>query len=358
MNNVNKHFPEKARVLLTSNGRELIAQVGIDIVRRIVFDVLCGKNLRDSTEILTRKRIATLNIAALVMMLRGSKEEKNFVKNLPDISTRELQKKLPKTDRWILEWNLGLTDKAFQNVLRDDNTTLDDYKKKFVEILNGVAAESKRTYGNLAGHIQLDGDSVAVDWNTILQILTAVGAQTLAIRGSEKSTYGKLFERLILGSLLQVFGFRLVGKNHITKPRKVFWLSSRDEKRESDVTLLFGAGKGVRFDIGFIGRGNPEISLDKVSRFEREIVLDRDKWFLATIIIVDRIGKNSRIERLAQQIGGDIVQMSGAYWPIRVAEILKQKTGYASDLLRLKNKDVSAALKKRMEKIDFQRLIQ
>ncbi len=357
MDKVNKHFPEKARRLLTSNGRELITQVGLDIVKGIVFDVLCGKNLRDSTEFLTRKRIATLNIAALVMMLRGSKQNKNFVKKLPYISTSELKKRLSKDDRWILEWNLGLTDKAFQNVLRDDNTTLDNYKKKFVKILNGVVAESKKEYGNITGQIKLDGDLINIDWNSVLQILTSVGAQTLAIRGSEKSTYGKLFEKLILGSLLQVFGFRLVEKNSITKPKRVFWLSSRDEKRESDATLLFEAGKGVRFDIGFIGRGNPEISLDKVSRFEREIVFGKTRWFMATIIVVDSIGKNSRIEALAKRIGGDIVQMSGAYWPVRVAEVLKERTGYKSELLNLKDKEVLQYLKKKSEKIDFQKLI-
>ena len=79
MDKINQHFPEKARKLLTSNGRELITQIGLDIVRNIVLDVLCGKNLRDSTELLTRKRIATLNAAALVMMLRGSKKDKNFM---------------------------------------------------------------------------------------------------------------------------------------------------------------------------------------------------------------------------------------------------------------------------------------
>ena len=35
-------------------------------------------------------------------------------------------------------------------------------------------------------------------------------------------------------------------------------------------SALIKAGHGVRFDIGFIGRRNPEISLDEVSRFERE----------------------------------------------------------------------------------------
>src|SRR3990172_192510 len=103
-------------------------------------------------------------------------------------------------------------------------------------------------------------------------LIKTIGAQTLAIRGSEKSAYGKLFEKLVLGSLLHILGFK-----HIAPPpqeyEKVFWLSSRNEKRESDATLLYELGQGVRFDIGFIGRGNPEISLDKVTRFEREISL-------------------------------------------------------------------------------------
>lgn len=357
MDKVNKHFPEKARKLLTSNGRELITQVGLDIVKSIVYDVLCGKNLRDSTELLTRKRIATLNMAAIMMMLRGSREDSDFIKKLPSISASELKKRPSKADRWILEWNLGLTDKAFQNVLRDDNTALDDYKSKFVEILSRVVNESKEEYGDLIGKINIDGTEVHVDWHTILQILTSVGAQTLAIRGSEKSTYGKLYERLILGSLLQVMGFAIIEKGEYKDQKKAFWLSSRDEKRESDATLLFEAGMGVRFDIGFIGRGNSEISLDKVSRFEREVILGKTKWYMATIIIVDRIGKNSRIEGLAQQIGGDIVQMSGSYWPIRVAEILKERTGYKSEVLSLQEKDVIRYLKKKISSIDFARLI-
>lgn len=357
MDKINQHFPEKARKLLTSNGRELITQIGLDIVRNIVIDVLCGKNLRDSTELLTRKRIATLNAAALVMMLRGSKKDKKFIENLPNISVKELKKRLQKADRWILEWNLGLTDKAYQNVLRDNLKNLDDYKTKFVEILREVVLESKKEYGSLAGQIKLDGDLIDIDWDTILQIMTSIGAQTLAIRGSEKSTYGKLYERLILGVLLEILGFKLIDRENIKNPKKVFWLSSRDEKRESDATLLFEAGRGVRFDIGFIGRGNPEISLDKVSRFEREITLGNTKWFMATIIVVDRIGPNSRIEALAKQIGGDIVQMSGAYWPIRVAEILKERTGYKPELLGMKDKEVLQYLKKKIAKIDFEKLI-
>jgi len=100
---------------------------------------------------------------------------------------------------------------------------------------------------------------------------------------------------------LTLLGFRLVSKENIIDFNKVFWLSERKEKRESDATALIRAGQGVRFDIGFIGRGNPEISLDKVSRFEREIELGRQKHYMATIILVDRIGERSRIVELAEK---------------------------------------------------------
>ena len=49
--------------LLTGRGIDLIEQVGMDVVRDIILDIFIGKNLRDSTEILTRSRIVALNIA-------------------------------------------------------------------------------------------------------------------------------------------------------------------------------------------------------------------------------------------------------------------------------------------------------
>jgi len=90
----------------------------------------------------------------------------------------------------------------------------------------------------------------------------------------------------------------------------------------------------VRFDIGFIGRGNPEITLDKVTRFEREIEVGRRKWYLATFIIVDRIGEASRVKELARRVRGTIIQMSMSYWPQVLAQELRQ-VGYQHELARM-----------------------
>ncbi len=152
-------------------------------------------------------------------------------------------------------------------------------------------------------------------------------------------------------------GFDFVPKNNIENPNKVFWLSSTGDKRESDATLLYEAGKGVRFDIGFIGRGNPEISLDKVSRFEREIEFGNDKWFMATIILVDTIGKRSRIGRLAEAINGSIIQMSMTYWPKQVAIELNKKIGLTHELVTMPDEDVPGYLHDKMAKLALEKFI-
>ena len=58
--------------LLSASGSELVQQIGLDVVRGVVLDILRGRNLRDSTEVLTRRRIAALNLATLTLFLKGS----------------------------------------------------------------------------------------------------------------------------------------------------------------------------------------------------------------------------------------------------------------------------------------------
>ncbi len=354
-----KYFPEQAKKNFSSKGKDIIQEIGTDIIKGVIFDVLTGKNLRDSTELLTRKRIITINAATLTMLIKGSSTEKNFIGNLPSTASQKLiQGKLKKDEKWLLEWILGLTDKGMQNILRDDTSGLEKYTNDYIAITKKAIEEFRNDYGELSGTIHLNSEEKAnLNWEFIIQLMTIVGSQTLAVRGSDKSKFGKLFEKLILGTLLKVLGFTMEDPHALHKTDKVFWLSEREDKRESDATLLYGKGKGVRFDIGFIGRGNPEISLDKVSRFEREIELGRQKYYMATIIIVDRVGPGSRIESLAEAINGHIVQMSGAYWPLAVAKILKETVGYSNEILNQNTETIDNFLKKEMRNISIEELL-
>jgi len=345
-------IPPMLRHLLEVRGTEFVRQIGEDVIRQVILDVMCGRNLRDATEMLTRRRIALVNAGLVMLFLKGARTDADFVSRLTDLAGDELRQSHSRSDRWVLQWLLGLTDKAAQNVLRDDPSALDTYKEQYLQVTREVVEECERNFGTLRGTLGLGGEGwVQLNWEFLYHLLNTVGAGTLAIRGSEKSVYGKLFERLILGSALHVLGFQLVRPGAATARERVFWLSSRATRRESDATALIRPGVGVRFDIGFIGRGNPEITLDKLSRFEREAEVGREKWYMASFIIVDRVGKGSRIPEIAAQVGATVIQMSMSYWMRLLARELERQTGYRHELSAIPDEQMEEYLRDKLAEV-------
>jgi len=346
-------IPSTYQTLIHSKGSDFVEKIGDEVVRGVLLNVLSGGNLRDATEMVTRRRLSLLNAATLAMFISGVSKDPDFASKLPNIASERLKTRVKKDEKWLLEWVLGLTDKAFQNVLRDDPTKIDAYRNDFIRELARAAQQCETDYGQLEGHIKIDDKTAALDWRLVIQLLTTVGAQTLAIRGSEKSTYGKLFEPLVLGSALTLLGFRQVKIGEVEDINNVFWLSERS-KREADATAICGAGKGIRFDIGFIGRGNPEITLDKVSRYEREIEIGRQHYYMATFILVDRIGKESKIVERATDIGGTVIQMSMSYWPRVLAQEMKRQVGYESPIAKMTDSQIKDDIGDFVHKISYE----
>ena len=94
----------EALQLLSASGTDLVKQIGMDVVRGIVLDVLTGKNLRDSTEVLTRRRIAALNLAMIRLFMQGATLSNDFAAQLADLATHLLTTgHLSKTDRWLAQ---------------------------------------------------------------------------------------------------------------------------------------------------------------------------------------------------------------------------------------------------------------
>ncbi len=203
--------------LLEVNGNNWVQQIGLEVIRGVVLDVLVGRNLRDSTEALTRHRIASLNLAMANLFLQGVTLSDDFVRHLPYLATQILARKhLNRTEKWLAQWMLGLTDKAVQNVLRDNTDSLADYRDRYIETCSEVIEHCRQAYGDLTGVLKLStGVQAEINWLTMTYLLNAIGAQTLAIRGSEKSVYGKLFEKLILGAVLHILGFRHVQPDQV-----------------------------------------------------------------------------------------------------------------------------------------------
>lgn len=357
-NEIEDFIPDSLNDNLKVHGQEIVDNLGEDLIKEVVFNVLCGENLRNSTETLTKKRISKISSSLLASLIKASSKDNDFIGNLPKIALRELKKTKNKHDRWIFLWALGLTDKGFQNILRDSKSDLDKYASKYDWELEKLSKEALQNYGVLTGNLSVDKFSTSVNWRFMIHLMGIIGSQTLAIRGSEKSTYGKLFEKLILGTTLSLFGFKFINKDHPTNIKKnLFWLSERNEKRESDATVLCEPGKAIRFDIGFIGRGNPEISLDKVSRFERELEFGKEKYYVSTIILIDRIGEKSRIERLAKHINGTIIQMSMSYWPKQLAMVLRDKADYKSEILEIDESELKKYMFNKIKKINIKQFL-
>ena len=353
-NKISNYIPEIGKRFSLYTGKEMIDRVGQDIIKDVVLSILSGGNVRALTEGLTRKRLTISNAAMLMTYLNASKNITGFTENLYTLAGSELiSGGLSKEDKVYLNWLIGLTGKSIQNVLRGDPNEYKQYLDGLNDNLIDSVKQCRDIFGEFKGDLTIDKNNFLLNWPSILQIFTAIGAQTLALRGSEKSMYGKLFEKLVLGSLLTILGFKKINPATSDESNMVFWLSEQKDKRESDATILVRPGVGVRFDIGFIGPGNSEISLDKVSRFEREMDFGRQKHYMSTLILIDRIGEGSRIKDLAKKINGNIVQMSMSYWIKEVCEILKKTTGFKHDIISLNDETSIKHIRKALVNIDL-----
>ena len=350
-------IPQIGKRLARYTAKDMILRIGQDAINDVVTSVLCGGNIRNLTEELTKKRIALSNAAMFYTYFKAISEIDNFVDNFYKLAQEDLTTKgVPQDEKLYLEWMLGLTGKSLQNVHRGEYDS-NKYISELDNIINEASLDIIKEIGSINVNItsKAQKEPIVATWKSLLHIFLAIGTQTLALRGSEKSMYGKLFEKLILGSILTILGFEFIDKNDTTKTNKVFWLSERADKRESDATLLLKPGVGVRFDIGFIGSGNSEISLDKVSRFERFMERGNQKNAMTTIILIDSIGPNSRISTMANEIDGHIIQMSMSYWVRELALILKKSIKFDHPLIHMTNEESIYYVQETMSKIDIKK---
>lgn len=353
-------FPENGRVLLTGGGREFVERIGVAAIRDSILSVMMGDNIRTQTEPLSRRKIAIVSGALVVLFLRGHLEIENFTGKLSEMAVGQLSKrrKRDKATTWIAQWLVGLTQKQFQNVLRSDAEGIKGYVADFEDAIEEAATKCRGEFGDVRMDLGFvedgKGARVKLDWKDIAKLTTAIGSQTLAIRGSDKSMYGKLFERLILGSFLTILGFERVNPLTNTKTAGVFWLSDSRDLREADATLLVQPGRLARFDIGFIGAGNSEISKDKLSRYAREFELAGGRISSTTFIVVDRLPKSEKTQRAAAQIKAEIVQMSFRYWVRDLTQRLGERMGVRHELQGMRDDDIEGYLRGRLDQIRVQ----
>jgi hypothetical protein len=352
-------IPDGTRLLLTGGGKEFIKRIGVEATRSVIHHVMMGENLRKQTEPLTRRRVAQVSGGVLALFARGFLEIERFGDSLSELAIQQLESKgNDKAAVWVAQWLLGLTGKSVQNVLRSKPEARRDYSADFEAAIEEAAQSCLKDIGDLRmtlGFVkESSGRRTELKWKDITRLTTAIGAQTLAIRGSDKSIYGKLFERLILGSILTILGFKRVDPSRNDKNSGVFWLSDSSDIRESDATLLVQPGKLVRFDIGFIGVGNSEISKDKLSRYAREMEGNSGKSSSMTFIVVDRLPRTGKTQKAAEAIGAEIIQMSMQFWPRELALRLNARFGITHELQKMPDEKIGDYLRGKLSKLEVQ----
>lgn len=338
--------------MLTASGNDMVKKVGNEGMRELLEKVLCGGNVRDITEFITKRRLMKSNAALMELILS------NLTDGIDDnqyfrVISEEL-KNTSKNNALISLWLLGLTQKALDNVVRGPEN-ISKYEERLIETFDEQTKEIEAEFGEISGKILYKGREIDINWSLLNKLFMAIGAQTLTIRGSEKSSYGKLFGSLVLSTVLQIFGFKLLQHPPTAETEnvsKVFWLEFEEKnKREADAVLLY-ENKGIMFDIGFIGKGNPEITLDKVTRFDKQQEYAQRQYDMKTIIVVDTTPKKSKGEEMTQHLGR-IIQMNDPYWVLKLAKTIESFTGYKDPILEVKEEDLHQYIHDKLKNLDI-----
>lgn len=352
-------FPEKGKLVLTANGKEFVERLGVETARQVILAVLRGENIRTQTEPLTRRRVAIATGAMAYLFAKGWAEVDNFTENLSAFALEQMDNtpQSKKDTFWPAQWLIGLTGKSIQNVLRSNPKLRQSYIQDFENAVEEAARRCEEDFGEISmslGYVvdgELRQNANALTWKDLTRLSTAIGATTLTIRGSEKSTYGKLFERLIMGAVLTILGFEHVENSQSPKREKVFWLSDSSDVRECDATIRLRPGKLARFDIGFIGRGNPEIMKDKLTRYANEIEQNGRANFSQTFIIVDKMPDTTKTSEAAKKSGSEIIQMSMQFWALELAKKIKARLGYSAEILSVPEDELSDYIEQKLQPV-------
>lgn len=356
---IDEFFPEKGKLVLTANGKEFIERLGVETARQVILAVLRGENIRTQTEPLTRRRVAIATGAMISLFAKGWAEIDVFTEKVSSLALEQMMNtpQSKKDTFWPAQWLIGLTGKSIQNVLRSNSELRQSYILDFEKTVEEAARRCQEDFGDISmnlGYVvdgNLKQNIKPLGWKDVTRLSISIGATASTIRGSEKSLYGKLFEKLIMGSVLTILGFEHVDNAQSKKLEKVFWLSDSSDVRECDATIRLRPGKVARFDIGFIGKGNPEIMKDKLTRYANEIQQNGVANFSQTFIIVDRMPETTRTMDAALKSGTEIIQMSMQFWALDLAKGLKKRLGYEAEILSIPEDELSEYLEQKLRPV-------
>jgi hypothetical protein len=277
----------------------------------MIIECLTGRNPRIHTENWAQSRVFHGVFTGIQeMYANGVKNDSNFIVDAPQVAASYLKNHYERKDRLeendvkLCQWICNLTNKGWDNILQANSENLVSWGNTVKESVEWVQ------YGDLETNL----------------VNMAIYNASLAKKGGLKSAMGNLFEPLLLFTALRACGIKFVEEEFYSSSKGPCFVLDVNEGRQSDAqikTTLTHPSK-IDIDIGFIGKGNPEIIADKTQRFGN-LLGGGKKPLDGTIIIVSAVPETDGAQLVVRQatiLGAKVVTMSGSNWIYELSKIL------------------------------------
>ena len=315
-------FPDDRKHLIgTLSGSSIIDEMSADEFRTMIIECMTGRNPRIHTENWAQSRVFHGVFTGIQEMYdRGKELNPDFITLAPQsaaeylrshhTSTRGSPNRLIKEDLLLCQWVCNLTSKGWDNILQANSDNLTEWGSSVIDSITSVP------FGDLEKNI----------------INTTIYNASLAKKGGLKSAMGNLFEPLLLYCSLTACGVKFVNSESMSLSKGLCFTLDVTEGRQADARIKTGIKRPskIDIDIGFIGKGNPEIIADKTQRFGNEVQIQQvvqqgAKPLHGTIIIVSAIpAKAQLVARQAAMLGASVITMSGKNWVHELSVELKR----------------------------------
>lgn len=154
-------------------------------------------------------------------------------------------------------------------------------------------------------------------------IAIARHAGSLSKKGGLKSMMGNLLEDPVLYAALTLCGLEFSGRNSVPEENGQFTLDLREagaHHRQADAVVRLH-GSLIYFDIGWVSDSNPELTADKMQRFQN---LSQDEY-ANTIVIISQAAENGEVRRIADETNATLIVMDGNAWVTELHENLLER---------------------------------
>ena len=329
-----RHFPDESRHVLSKfGGQDFLESISGDDFLELISGVLNGENPRNhfETRLLT-ETIVILHRAIQEMYEAGRDAgDQNFIVDGPINAARWLTGHFSKSDlgygvevlkeRWR-ENNLGGYSQLNHDGLVEGLEwgqeippyTISPKDRKLCFWLIG-STQGKGWQGQFGKDREL-----LLPWAEELSntngtedavIAIARHAGSLSKKGGSKSMMGNLLEDPVLFSALRLCGLEFCGRNSVPEDGQ-FTLDLKaagEHQRQADAAVRHD-GSLIYFDIGWVNEKNPELTADKMQRFEQMSEADLGN----TIIVISQAAEGGEVRRIADESEASLIVMDGNEW--------------------------------------------